>query len=191
MADLFEEAGIDYRFGWDRPSEETLVALFSAIDQHFEVRLEPALIRARRAAEALEDVGSRQYAAAVLDVIYRVVSSHMQTVRRSLVQLVVAFDAGVSVTMDSELLRHVALEHATLFARANDLRAQADALEGSEFASAARVLIREIYQHISIADELSIHDLDARESEGAIDDSRVWMSCWIIERPTSWRRSNG
>jgi hypothetical protein len=151
MEGLFEEPGIDYWFGWNRPREESLVALFSAIDQHFEVRLEPALIRARRAAEALEDVPSKQYANAVLDVIYRVVSSHMKTVRRTLSPIVEALDAGVSVTIDLQLLRHIALEHATLSARANDLRPQADALEASEFASAARVLIREIHQHIKIA----------------------------------------
>jgi iron-sulfur cluster repair protein YtfE (RIC family) len=176
--DLFEEAGIDYWFGWERSlrsaceaarvdpetivfrliardekvkdlSRLSLVSLFSMLDQHFKLRLEPVLLRTRRAAETLDDLGAKQCAAAVIDIIERIVSSHVQTVRRTFSPLVAAIDAGVSTTIDPQLLRQISLEHATLSARADDLRAQA--LEDSEFALAARELVREIHHHIKIA----------------------------------------
>ena len=177
--DLLEEAGIDYWFGWDRPlkaacesahvdpgtiafrliardqdrrddSDTSLVALFSRLDQHFEVRLEPALIRASREAEALEDA-PRNAAIAILDVITRVLRAHVETMRRSLSPVAAAVDIGVSARVDGQMLRHLALEHATLAARSDDLRALADRLDDSAFATAARALIREIHQHNKIS----------------------------------------
>ncbi len=190
--DLLEEAGVDYWFGWNQPlravcesahvdpetiafrlmardtgvrdlGREGLVSLFSTVDQHFELRLQPALVRARRAAETLDDLAARSTAAAVLEGIDRVTHGHMESVRQ-MSPFAAALDIGADVTIDSQTVRHLTLDHNTLAMCAQDLRVLAEQGDG-EFADAARALTREIHQHIKIAYNFILPRLVAATSD--------------------------
>jgi hypothetical protein len=177
--DLFEEEGIDYWFGWTRPlraacevahvcpediafrllardrglkdpAKESLVTLLSDLDQHFDLRLEPALVKARNAAAKLEK-GARARCSSTIDTIDRVIQTHEATVRCTLGPIAAALDVGAEVNVDEKIVRHLAMDHSILALRANDLRADADQSQGTEFEAAARTLIREIHQHIKVS----------------------------------------
>lgn len=177
--DLFEEEGIDYWFGWndslreackqarvspeeivfrlmarDRAakdrSKESLVSLLSELDQHYELRLGPALAAARAAAAKL-DAAPRSRCLSTLDTIDRVIQGHEETARQSLSPVAAALDVGAATSIDEKVLRGLAMEHSILALRATDLRDEAAHAESAEYASAARQLIREVHEHIKIS----------------------------------------
>ncbi len=177
--DLFEEEGIDYWFGWKQPlrqaceaahvapaeiafrlvardraqrdpSTESLVTLMSALDQHFELKLEPALAAARTAAEKLgKPAGER--CLNTIALIERMTRNHVETARRTLSPMAAAIDVGAAATLDEKVVRHMAMEHSLLAVRAGDLRDLAAHSPDAEFAAAARALIRELHQHVKIS----------------------------------------
>jgi len=171
--DIFEKQGIDYWFGWNQPlraacadarvdpqdvvfrlvardelprdrSNQTLVALFSELDQQFDFRLEPAIRRARKAAPSPD-------ALHLIELIEKMLDSHTMTVRRMLSPVAAALDLGAQTPVDAQIVRHLALQHSVLAVRARELYEEAARGEGTEFAEAARALVREIHQHIKIS----------------------------------------
>lgn len=177
--ELFEEEGIDYWFGWTQPlrracevahvapsdiafrllardrtprnpSTESLVGLLSDLDQHYELKLGPALDRARTAAEKLEKPDGEQCIDTIA-IIERMTRNHVETARRTLSPVAAALDVGAAATLDEKILRHMAMEHSLLAMRAGDLRELAARSPNAEFAAAARALVRELHQHIKIS----------------------------------------
>ena len=131
--------------------QPTLVSLFSGLDQHFQFQLEPALLRARRAASSIEEQGARLHADALIDSIERVLRSHELLVRRRLSPIVAAVDAGVAVKPERRLLNRVHRDHLILSEQVNGLVAAVQRLPDSDFSAAAAKLIAEINEHITFS----------------------------------------